>query len=130
MPRVVVGLAALAFFAVPATAAAPAEAATSLKKGIWGPVRVNGVPQFPIYRRLGAGVWSGRLVWSSVASTRPVHSRMPTDPAYVWPAQLDDAIAQGRRYGQRIAVEVSGSPPWANGGRPARWAPRRVRDFA
>jgi hypothetical protein len=101
----------------------------STKKAIWGPVEVNGVSQFPIYRDLGAGIYETVLEWNHVAPTRPSHPTDPTDPAYRWPPELDRAIAEGRRYGIRVSLTVMWSPRWANGGRRRMWAPA-ARDYA
>ena len=43
-----------------------ANAAPTRKKAIWGPVQVDGVSQFPIYRDLGVGIFQIRLGWDSV----------------------------------------------------------------
>ncbi len=118
---VILGLAA---FGTPGAWAAP-----SVKKAIWGPAQVNGQSQFPIYRDLGVGIYQARLVWSDVAPTRPANPTDPEDPAYRWPRQLRYAIRQAKLYGIRVSVQVMFSPPWANGGRPRRWAPR-PEDFA
>ena len=109
---------------------APASAAPSRKKAIWGPVTVNGKSQFPIYHDLGAGIYQIQLTWPSVAPTRPSHPRDPNDPAYRWPADLDEAVKQARRYHMRVAVLINHAPRWANGGRGGRWAPRRARSLA
>lgn len=122
----VVLVAALALCAL----ATSAHAGVSPKKGIWGPVRVDGVSQFPIYRSLGAGIYMTRLNWDQVARSRPERARDPDDPAYVWPAELDDAVAQARAHGIRVAVMVTGAPAWASGKTDPIWAPRRPRDFA
>ena len=110
--------------------AAPADARLTTKKSIWGPVRVNGVSQFPIYRDLGAGIYQTTLNWRSAAPTRPLRPTDPADPAYRWPAELDDAVAEARRYGIRVALLLQSSPAWANGDRDGRWAPLRPGDFA
>jgi hypothetical protein len=103
----------------------------SRKKAIWGPVRVNGVSQFPIYHDLGAGIYMMRLNWWAVAPARPAHPTDPNDPAYVWPAEVDDAVAQAQLYGMRIAMELSDAPSWASGhAGDFRWAPKRSQDFA
>jgi hypothetical protein len=122
---VTVALLAAVALAPPASAARP-----SSKKAIWGPVAVNGVSQFPIYRDLGAGIYETGLRWNAVAPTRPATPRDPADPAYIWPLELDVAISEAAKSGIRVAVVLSGSPPWANGGRPPRWAPERSQDFA
>ena len=111
--------------------AAPAEAAPrkSFKKGMWGPVAVDGVSQFPVYERLGAGILSLRLQWWRAAPTRPQDPRNPADPAYRWPAEIDQAFREAAASNMRIALEVRGSPAWANGGKPPNWVPDRVDDF-
>jgi hypothetical protein len=118
--------ACLVLVALPATA----SAAPSLKKAIWGPVTRNGVSQFPIYRDLGAGIYLTVLHWSSTAPTRPRSPKNPADRSYRWPAELDYAISEARRYGIRVAIAIQGAPRWASGHRDPRWAPRRPSDFA
>jgi hypothetical protein len=107
-----------------------AEARKSAKKGIWGPVSVDGVSQFPIYRDLGAGIYHASFSWSSVARWRPANPTDPSDPAYQWPASIDQAVAEAKQYGLRVALMVKGTPAWANGGRPQNWAPSRPGDYA
>ena len=116
----------LAFLVLPPLAAA----GSSAKKAIWGPVRVNGVSQFPIYQDLGAGIYMYKLNWALVAPTRPARPADPGDPAYQWPADLDDALAQAKRYGMRVAVELIDAPRWASGHTQPTWAPSRPGDFA
>jgi hypothetical protein len=117
--------------AILALAWAPAaNAGQSLKKAIWGPPEVNGVSQFPIYRDLAVGIYEMALDWSRVAPTRPARPTDPADPAYRWPAEVDYAIEEGRRYGMTVSLMLTAAPGWANGGRPSRWAPRRPGDFA
>ncbi len=59
----------------------------------------------------------------------PDNPRSPDDPAYDWPRKLDVAVEEGASSGINIAVQVSGSPRWANGDRSPIWSPRR-RAFA
>jgi len=120
----------LAVFAT-GLAAPVADAATpSRKKSIWGPVERKGKSQFPIYRDLGAGILQMGLNWSAVAPTRPINPKNPDDPAYSWPAEIDRAVAAARRNRMKVSLLVTQAPPWANGGRDSRWAPRKPRDFA
>jgi hypothetical protein len=107
-----------------------AAAGTTLKKSIWGPTAVSGVSQFPIYAQLGAGIFQTSLAWSDVAPTKPAQGRDPADPAYRWPSDVDFAIREGRKYGIRVSILLTGTPGWANGGRESRFAPFRPRDFA
>jgi hypothetical protein len=115
----------LLVFSVPA-----ADARYSRKKAIWGPTQVDGVSQFPIYRDLGAGIYQMALRWDKVAATRPQSPGDPADPAYRWPAEVDYAIQEGRRHRIRVALMLTQTPSWANGGRTSEWAPHNPRDFA
>jgi hypothetical protein len=99
-------------------------------KAIWGPLEFAGVSQFPTYKRLGVGIYQMAVSWASVAPTRPVDPTNPRDPAYLWPAEVDQAIAATRPNRIRISIMLSGAPAWANGGRADIWAPSRPRDFA
>jgi hypothetical protein len=117
---------------LPATGTAFAR--QSIKKSMWGPVRVNGVSQFPIYYDLGVGIYQTQVLWGEVAPRRPARPEDPADPAYRWPSELDFAIAEASRYGMRVAIQLFGSPSWANGGHPAgtgrNFPPRQPSDFA
>jgi glutathione S-transferase len=124
--RILLTLGALLLLAFPVSA----EAAPSRKKSIWGPATVNGRSQFPIYRDLGVGIWQDRVNWSVVAPTRPADPRDPLDPAYRWPAGLDDAIAEGRRFGIQTSLVLTEAPRWASGHSNPSWAPRKPSDFA
>ena len=109
-----IGLVGLVVLAVMAVVPSFATGATqSRKKAIWGPVRVHGVSQFPIYRNLGVGVYMMRVNWWQIAPARPEHPADPADPAYQWPAEVDDAIDQAKKYGMRITMELSDAPGWA-----------------
>jgi hypothetical protein len=118
---------------------APASA-SAFEKTIWGPTelpagspacpsRTEPCSAFPIYRDLGVDALQFQLHWNEVAPTRPAHPRDPNDPAYRWGAvdSLVSAAIQGR---VGLAAQVSHTPPWANGGRPSRWAPNRPRAYA
>jgi hypothetical protein len=100
------------------------------KKATWGPSVLNGVSLFPSFRDLGVGIYQTSVFWSSTAPTRPAQSTDPNDPAYQWPASLDEAIAEAGSYGMKVAVTIVGAPPWANGGRSWKWAPKSAQDFA
>lgn len=108
-----------------------AEGATpSRKKAIWGPVRVDGASQFPIYRELGAGIYQYALRWSDVATARPADPRNPDDPAYQWPEELDFAAGEAARYGIQMSLMVLKTPGWANGGQPGNAPPINPKDYA
>jgi hypothetical protein len=112
---------------LPVTAA---QAARSTKKAIAGPVELDGTSAFPIYRDLGAGIYVGTLDWAQIAAFRPSRARDPEDPSYDWPQDLDEAMSDAKDAHLQIALTLTGAPGWANGGHPARYAPKRAADFA
>jgi len=105
---------------VPLGVANRAEAA---EKGFSGPSEVNGVSQFPIYRSLGVTLYEKVLSWNSVAPTPPANPTDPRDPAYDWPKNLDSVIREAKQNNMRVLLQITGSPPWANGGKGPQWAP-------
>ena len=116
-------------------ATVPALAATRtdgpVPKMIWGPVTFpDGRSAFPTYHRLGVNVFQIDLTWAETAPTRPADPDNPSDPAYQWPAELNQAIAQAAHYKIKICLLVQGTPGWANGGRASDWAPTRASDYA
>jgi hypothetical protein len=123
-------LALVVILAVTAPAADAAAGHFTRKKAIWGPVTYDGRDQFATYHDLGAGIWQAGLLWSDVATTRPEDPTNPADPAYSWPAELDQAVAQARSYHIKVALQVTQTPAWANGGKPRNWVPKRPADLA
>src|SRR5947207_7430733 len=93
------------------------------------PIR-RGRTIFPELRTLGTRVWSGGLSWAAVAPTRPADPTSPDDPAYRWPASLARALSAARANRIEPILNISGFPPWANGGRGPDWAPTQPADFA
>ena len=85
---------------------------------MWGPARVDGVSQFPIYRDLGVGIWQTKLSWRDVATRRPARPDRPVRSRL--------RVARGARRGDRrrrarhgiaVSLLVMRTPAWANGGR-------------
>jgi hypothetical protein len=105
-------------------------ARANVLKGIWGPAERNGVSLFPIYRELGDTLFEEDLHWNSIAKRRPNNPRDPNSSAYVWPAEISSAVARAKRYKMQVALQIIGSPRWADGGKDPRWAPHRPIDFA
>jgi hypothetical protein len=108
---------------------APSARAAALK-AIWGPSTHNGVSLFPLYHQLGDRIYEDDLHWDLIARTRPANPRDPNDPAYTWPAEVASAVAGAKRYKMSVALQIIGSPRWANGGKPPKWAPHRPGDYA
>jgi hypothetical protein len=99
-------------------------------KGMWGPAYRNGVSLFPIYRALGVRLYEDDLHWNAIARRAPRDSRNPNDPRYVWPKEVTRAVAEAKRYGIQVALQIIGTPRWANGGRRPNWAPRYAGNFS
>jgi hypothetical protein len=97
---------------------------------MWGPAIQGGVSVFPTYEQLGVRIYEDSLRWDSIAVRRPSQPRNPSDPAYVWPAVVTRAVAEAKRHHMLVALQLIGSPRWANGGKASRWAPRRLGNFA
>jgi hypothetical protein len=104
--------------------------ANAFSKAIWGPLTRNGVNQFPMYKKLGVTIFEMDLDWSAVAPTQPMDPTNPADPAYVWPADVRQAIDQAARYHMQVLLQLIESPAWANGGNTGPgWAPLRAGPF-
>jgi hypothetical protein len=108
----------------------PAAAVAGGVKAMWGPGARNGVSLFPTFNELGVKVYEDVLHWNVVAPRRPRHPLDPRDHAYVWPAEVTRAVAEARRYHMQVALEIIGSPAWANGNLPPKWVPLRLRYFS
>jgi hypothetical protein len=116
---------------VVAAHAKPAWAnSVSSKKAIWGPAIHDGTSLFPTYRDLGVTIYEDVLPWASIAPRRLHSPTNPNDPAYAWPAEVTQAVAEARRYHIQVALQIIGAPPWANGGKPWNWAPTNPQDYA
>lgn len=110
--------------------AAGAAPALALQKGFWGPTELNGVSQFPVYEKLGVTLFQTSMSWAAVAPTRPADPTDPADPAYQWPASMDGIIREAASHRMTVLIALLSSPPWANGGRSAEYAPTNPADFA
>jgi hypothetical protein len=110
-------------------ALAPAGA-QAFSKAIWGPITHNGKSEFPLYHKLGVRIYQTDLVWASVAPTRPSQPTNPGDPAYHWPAAIQQAVSDGQRYGIRVLLQVLTAPPWANKNRSQNYPPSNPADYA
>jgi len=130
MRRALTLLAALVLIALPAAQADAKGRHFSYKKAIWGPVVLDGKPQFPIYHDLGAGIWEYTLDWRQTTPTQPSDPTNPADPAYVWPAELDQAVSEAAKQHIRVSLLIRSTPGWANGGKAANWVPNRPGDLA
>jgi hypothetical protein len=129
MPRVpLLALAAALVLALALTGTAGARSYS--KKAIWGPVEQNGKSSFPIFQDLGAQIWEVPLNWAGVAPNRPANPTDPSDPAYLWPPELDQAMTEARNAHMRVSFVVTTAPTWANGKNDPTYAPIDPEDFA
>jgi hypothetical protein len=117
-----------AFVAV-ALALCPAPA-PAFQKAIWGQVYRHGVNQFPLYRKLGVGIFEIAINWADTAPTRPRVAADPADPAYHWPREVTEAVRQAARFHMRVLIQLIFTPAWANGGRAQNYPPKHRADFA
>jgi len=110
---------------------AKASAARAALKLIWGPNDLpDGTSAFPTYQRLGVDVLERQLSWRATATRRPASPRDPADPAYQWPASLDEAVARAAAAHIQLAIMVRQTPDWANGDRGDARAPNKDADYA
>ena len=105
--------------------AALPQAATAFSKAIWGPVG-----DFSVYQQLGVSIYETDLNWAAAAPRRPQNPTDPNDPAYHWPSDVDQAVAQASRYHIRVMLQLIATPSWANGGRAWNRVPFHPADFA
>ena len=101
----------------------------TLKKAVWGLAEHNGVSMFPIYKDLGIGIFQTQVRWDAIVPTRPANPTDPNDPAYKWGTSLDTLIAEAESHGITVALQIIGSPSWANGGRDFIWPANNPQDY-
>jgi hypothetical protein len=130
MKRVGVGIAVL----VAAFVAASAHASRYLRVGIYddaqtlyGPIdqSMASLKQLHVQELRVNLYWGGTF---GVAQSRPASATSPSDPAYDW-TLYDRVVRYANQYGMHVLFSVYGTPPWANGGRPLNYAPKRATDL-
>ena len=114
-------------------AASSAQASSGIQYGIqddtwleFGPGKFD--QRLTTFKRLGVPLVRFTLRWNEVALRRPKNAASPADRAYDW--HRPDKVLRGlRRHGLTPVLTIVGTPTWANGGRPANFAPPHPRDF-
>jgi Glycosyl hydrolase catalytic core len=76
----------------------------------------------------GASVIHTTATWAAIASTKPADAANGDDPAYKL-GDLDELVFQSGLYGLRVMVNITGTPKWANGGKPPNVMPKRLGDL-
>ena len=115
-------------------------AQAKFQKAIWGPYYLPAgndrcpTPGAPARRspstRNSASKWSSSRS-TGTKSPPPARATLatPSDPAYHW-GPIDEFVNGAQGYPLELAAMLTGSPGWANGGRPSIWAPKNPKDFA
>ena len=83
-------------------------------------------------RTLGVKVVRFTLNWNLIAAAKPQSPTDPEDASYDW-SKADPVLTGLRAHGIAVVLQLNGTPTWANGGRPANYAPTSAttfRDFA
>jgi Cellulase (glycosyl hydrolase family 5) len=138
LPRI----ALLATFAAVLTASTgfstpPARAAAGVKYGITDDAWLQSGPgtleaRLARLHALGVKVVRFTLNWNLIAPARPDSPADPEDASYDW-SKVDPVLAGLHSHGMTVVMQLNGAPTWANGGRPANYAPTSAatfRDFA
>jgi hypothetical protein len=127
-------LVASALSVVAALAGAPkAQAAQGVKFGLTDDAWLTDGPgtlddRVAQLQKLGVKVVRYTLHWNTIALSAPTAPTDPNDSAYDWsdPSQVLDAL---RAAHITVVAQLLGSPSWANGGKPANWAPTSSATF-
>ncbi|MCS7007944.1 MAG: glycoside hydrolase family 5 protein [Gaiellaceae bacterium] len=76
----------------------------------------------------GASIVRLLVEWNRAAPRRPASPANPFDPAYVLD-DVDEAVRRAQEHGQEVMLTISGTPSWANGGKPPNVMPTRLSDL-
>jgi hypothetical protein len=66
--------------------------------------------------------------WPGLAPTKPADASDGGDPAYQL-SDLDDLVATAGLFHQRVMIDITGTPKWANGGLTPNRMPTRLSDL-
>jgi hypothetical protein len=87
---------------------------------------------YPILKKLRVEVVRMNLYWGTttfaVAKRRPAVATDPEDPAYDW-TLYDRAARHAEANNIQLLFTIWGTPKWANGGKPPRYAPTKSSDL-
>jgi hypothetical protein len=120
--------------ALVAATAQPAESSRYLRVGIYDEAQTLYGPvdrTFAFLKQLKVQEVRLNLYWGGrygVASRRPARATSPNDPAYRWDL-YDRTVKLAAAAGVHVMFSIYGTPAWANGGKPAKYAPTRPTDL-
>lgn len=115
-----------------AVPAATVRAATRMPVGFfddpsfrWSPARAQNLAAAAA---AGATVIHTTANWALIAPTQPTFAADPDNPAYHL-SDLDELVRESARYGLRVMIDITGTPTWANGGKPPNHMPLHLSDL-
>ncbi len=113
---------------------ARADAAAGVKYGITDDAWLQSGPgslesRLARLDSLGVKVVRFTLNWNRLATSRPAAPTDPEDTAYDW-SSVDPVLEGLHAHGMTVVLQLNGTPSWANGGRPANYAPSSGTTFA
>jgi hypothetical protein len=77
---------------------------------------------------IGVHVVRFSLHWDAIAKSRPAAPSDPEDASYDWSA-VDPVLDGLHQRGIEVVAQLMGTPSWANGGKPANYAPTSPTPF-
>jgi hypothetical protein len=122
----------LALIALLAAPAATVHAALKMPIGFfddptfrWSPNRAENLREAS---NAGGSIIHTTASWAGLAPTKPANAANGDDPAYKL-NDLDELVYQSGFYGQRVMIDINGTPKWANGGKAPNVMPTRLGDL-
>jgi hypothetical protein len=91
----------------------------------WSPTRDQNLQQAAV---TGASVIHTTATWPTIAPTKPANAANGDDPAYRL-TDLDELVFNASLYGERVMIDINGTPKWANGGKAPNVMPKQLSDL-
>jgi hypothetical protein len=118
----------VALAAAPAASTAPVPTPMSLAVFDDAQTLEHPATTFAQLQKLHVDVARITLDWSRIAPRKPAATGDPGDPAYRWKA-YDTAVQEAQRHNVAVLFTIWGTPAWANGNHPPRFAPLRMQSL-
>ena len=91
----------------------------------WSPTRDQNLQQAAV---TGASVIHTTATWATIAPKKPANAANGDDPAYRL-TDLDELVFNASLYGERVMIDINGTPKWANGGKAPNVMPKKLSDL-